>query len=223
MRHTTVEQHGKHRVILALLIAGALALAGCSSPPKTAATTPPVSAPPTSEPATTPAPTPSTAAIYKPATDKGPAENVPVPVLPEKAKEFSKEGLIAFTKYWYSTLGYAFETGDPEPMMTVSDTECRTCSAMKQATVAGHAGGKWISGGRMVIERPNSDFAKTPDGTYQAITMARQEQVRYFKADKSLSKDLGVTTARGDILVGSYRDGHWKAVTVEHIAGSSGS
>lgn len=223
MRRTTVEQSGMGPAVLALLIVGAFALAGCSSPPDTPATSPPVSASAASEAATTTAPVPVTPAVYKPATDQGPAENVPFPVLPEKAKEFSREGLIAFTEYWYSTLGYAFETGDPGPMMAVSDPGCRTCNAMKQATVAGHAGGKWISGGKMTVEQPSSDFAKTPDGSYQAITMARQEQVKYFKKDKSLSKDLGVTTAQGDILVGSYIEGHWKAITVQHLAGSSGS
>ncbi len=223
MRHTTVEQHGKHRVILALLLAGGLALAGCSSPPKTAATTPPVSAPPTSEPATTPAPTPSTAAVYKPATDKGPAENVPVPVLPEKAKEFSKEGLIAFTKYWYSTLGYAFETGDPEPMMTVSGPNCLTCQSIAKMVVAGHSEGKWISGGKMVLGSPEASFVLTAQDDYQVTVMARQEQVKYFKADKSLSKDLGIGIAEGDILVGVFQDDHWLALTVEHLAGRSRS
>ncbi|MGN5733850.1 DUF6318 family protein [Arthrobacter psychrochitiniphilus] len=165
----------------------------------------------------------TTAAAYKPATETGPAENVPVPVLPEKAKEFSKEGLIAFTEYWYQTLGYAFETGDPDPMMAISGEDCLTCQAMKETTVAGHSGGKWVSGGRMVIQTPTATFLETPDGTYQAIVLARQEQVKYYKPDRTLSKDLGVTTAKGDILVGRYIGGRWVAITVEHLAGSSAS
>lgn len=220
MRHTTVEQHGKHRVILALLIAGALALAGCSSPPKTAATTPPVSAPPTSEPATTPAPTPSAAAIYKPATAKGPAENVPVPVLPEKAKEFSKEGLIAFTKYWYSTLGYAFETGDPEPMMTVTGPDCPTCKAMKAAVVPWHTEGRWIVGGQMIVLSVEASFVPLDDGAYQAVAMVRQQNVKYFRGDGTLAEDKGIKPTTGDLFVASYTQGHWMASNVSHLAGS---
>ncbi len=171
----------------------------------------------TAEPSVTPQP------AYKPATDQGPAENVPIPVMPEKAKEFSKEGLIAFTEYWYQTLGYAFETGNPEPMMAISDPGCKTCGAMKEAVIGGHAEGKWIKGGKMVIDPPRSAFVKIADGTYQALTMARQENVMYFKADGTLSKDLGVTIAQRDILVGKYHDGAWIAITVEHTAGSKSS
>ena len=157
------------------------------------------------------------AAVYQPATETGPAQNVPVPVLPPKAKEFSKEGLIAFTEYWYSTLGYAFETGNPQPLQNISDPGCKTCEAMAKGVVNGFKDGKWIMGGQMVIGPPNATFDQMSDGTYQATTMARQNQVRYYNADKSLSKDFGVTIARGDILIGRYSDGKWIAVTVEHL------
>jgi hypothetical protein len=45
--------------------------------------------------------TPSAPPVYKPADAKGKAENVPVPVMPELAKENSKAGLEAFIGYWY--------------------------------------------------------------------------------------------------------------------------
>ncbi|MHA7175840.1 DUF6318 family protein [Arthrobacter sp. Sr24] len=229
MRRTIVEHYGSRRFVVVLLAACALVLAGCS-PPSTVDPTPlPSTAPATSiessgtaVPPTTEPPIPSPA-VYKPATEQGPAENVPVPVLPQKAKEFSKEGLIAFAKYWYSTLGYAFETGDPAPMMAISGPDCRTCQAMEKTTVAGHAAGKWIMGGRMIVDPPSVTFVETPNGTFQAIALVRQEQVKYFRADKTLSKDLGITTATGDILVASYVDGSWLAGTVEHLAGSKGS
>lgn len=212
--------------LAAMAIGGLVVLSACTaSPPGTGATTPPGSTN-SATAATSPAPTtaaPTTAAAYKPATAKGPAQNVPVPVVPEKAKEFSKAGLIAFAEYWYQTLGYSFETGDPDPMEAISDPGCRTCEAIGKMVVAGHSDGKWIMGGRMVIGTPSTSFASAPDGTYQAITMARQEQVKYFKADKSLSKDLGVTIAEADILVGVYKDGRWVALTVEHLDGSNGS
>lgn len=212
--------------LAAMALCGLMVLSACTpAPPGPGATTPPGNTSSTTG-ATTPVPTmapPTIVPVYKPATAKGPAQNVPVPVLPSKAKEFSKEGLIAFTEYWYQTLGYAFETGDPSPMMTISDPGCLTCEAIGKMVIAGHSDGKWIMGGRMVIGTPTTSFAPAPDGTYQAITMARQEQVKYFKADKTLSKDLGVTIAEGDILVGVRKDGRWVALTVEHLDGSNGS
>lgn len=229
MRRTVVEHRGSRQFALVLLAVGSLVLAGCSSSSPVDPTTPTSSAPTTSiessgpaVPPTTASPTPSPA-VYKPATDQGPAENVPVPALPEKAKEFSKEGLIAFAEYWYSTLGYAFETGDPEPMMAISDPDCKTCEVMRKAVISGHKDGKWIMGGTMAIDPPRSTFNQMADGTYQATTMARQEHVKYFKADGTISTDFGVKIAEKDILVGVYQDGHWIAKTVEHVNGSKSS
>ncbi|MFP5313120.1 MAG: DUF6318 family protein, partial [Actinomycetes bacterium] len=69
---------------------------------------------PTPSASATPTPTPS--AVYKPADATGPAQNVPVPVLPEVAKTETKEGLEAFAKYWYELLSYGYESGDTKPL-----------------------------------------------------------------------------------------------------------
>jgi len=201
-----------------------LALTGCTptDAPPTAATGPATATASTAAPVPTsdaPSPTP----VYKPATASGPAQNVPVPVLPAKAKEFSKAGLEAFATYWYSTLGYAFETGDSAPMMAISDPACQTCAAMKKAVQNEHAGGKWIVGGRMVVQSVTGNIAPAPDGSYQTITMVRQENVKYYNADTSLSEDMGVTTSIADIVVTHYVNGHWIAKTVEHLQGSKGN
>lgn len=225
-RSARVVSLGGRGAILTVIIIALVILTGCTDGENSPVPSDGVSSSQASTAGTataTAAPSDAPQPVYKPATDQGPAENVPIPVMPALAKEFSKEGLIAFTEYWYQTLGYAFETGNPEPMMAVSDPECKTCGAMQKAVIGGHAEGKWIKGGKMVIDLPRSAFVKMADGTYQALTMARQENVMYFKADGTLSKDLGVTIAQRDILVGKYHDGAWIAITVEHTAGSKSS
>ena len=215
MRHTTVEQYGRHRATLALSMTAALVLTGCSSSPNTAATTSAFSAPATSEPATTTAPTPSTAAVYKPATDKGPAENVPVPVLPEKAKEFSKEGLIAFAEYWYSTLGYVFETGDSGPMMAISVPECKTCAFINEPVGEHYDSGGWIVGGQMTILQSTSPFVETSEGAYQAMLLVRQAQVTYYKSDGTVKTELPQAIAKTNLVEAVYRSDGWVANTAE--------
>ncbi|MFJ4227111.1 DUF6318 family protein, partial [Paenarthrobacter nicotinovorans] len=89
------------RVTFAVLfVAAAVLLSGCqggsgpsasASGPSTTTTSPTVSV---SVPAASA--TPSSTGAYKPADAKGKAENVPVPVMPELAKENSKAGLEAF-------------------------------------------------------------------------------------------------------------------------------
>jgi len=201
-------------------IAALLLLAGCTAfqaedpPPTATRTATTTTAPPT------PSPTPSAVTAYVPATADGPAQNVPTPVLPEKAKEFSKEGLEAFARHWYTTLGYAFETGNPGPMLAISNPDCKPCDAMKDGVTGGHADGKWIVGGQMFVLSMDSTFKQMPDETFQVVGMVRQQHVIYYNADSSVSKDLGVKAAVGDIVVGKYSDGRWTAVTVEHLQGS---
>ncbi len=208
---------------VAAIAALLLLLAGCTTSP-----TPPTSNGPVAgqSPAATqvdtppPSPGPAPVPAYMPATADAPAQNVPTPVLPEKAREFSKEGLEAFARHWYATLGYAFETGDPGPMMAISNADCKTCNAMKEGVTGGHAEGKWIVGGQMFVSSMDSSFKQMPDDTFQVVGMVRQQHVIYYNADRSVSKDLGVKAAIGDIVIGKYSDEGWTAVTVEHLQGS---
>src|SRR6185312_1169890 len=101
--------------VVVALITSVLVLVGCSAPPTAAPTGSAGATTMVSEETADVPPTTVAAAVYKPATADGPAENVPVPVLPGAATEFTREGLIAFTNYWYSTLGYAYETGLTAP------------------------------------------------------------------------------------------------------------
>ncbi|NVM97032.1 hypothetical protein G6034_19410 [Arthrobacter sp. AETb3-4] len=144
-----------------------------------------------------------------------------MPVLPAKAREFSKAGLEAFATYWYSTLGYAFETGDSKPMMAISDPACKTCAAMESSVIPWHSEGRWIVGGQMFVLSAKTTFTQMPDSTYQVITLVRQQQVKYFRSDKSLSEDMGAKPSVADIVVATYAGGQWRARTVEHLNGNT--
>ncbi|ALV45007.1 hypothetical protein MB46_05295 [Arthrobacter alpinus] len=196
-----------------------LVLSGCTSPggdPSPGVTSPAGTAGETTPPTTTTAvPPPPTAAVYKPASDTGPAENVPNPVLPAKAQEFSKEGLIAFAEYWYSTLGYAFETGDPEPMMTISAPDCKTCGFISEPVSGWYKDGGWIVGGQMTILQSTSPFAETTDGAYQAMLLVRQSKVSYYAADGTLSVSHPQAIARTNLVEATYDQDRWTAKTAE--------
>lgn len=141
-------------------------------------------------------------------------------MLPDLAKVFSKEGLIAFAEYWYETLGYAFETGDPEPMMAITSTGCPTCEAMKQAVESWHSEGRWIVGGQMIVSSTDTSFVPVEDGSYQVVLLVRQENVKYFRGDKTLAEDKGIKTAVADLLVARYVSGKWTVANVSHLQGS---
>ncbi len=91
-------------------LAIAMLLSGCqggTTPGSPASPTGSTTATPTTSAASPLAPSVSAAtssapAVYKPADAQGKAQNVPLPVMPELAKENSKAGLEAFIGYWYA-------------------------------------------------------------------------------------------------------------------------
>ncbi len=201
---------------VALVVVGLLTLTGCNSPGGTVDPTGTATAQATSSAAVTTSPPPTTAApIYKPATDRGPAENVPVPVLPAKAKEFSKEGLIAFSEYWYETLGYVYETGDSNPMMAVTGAGCKTCSFINEPVSGWYTSGGWIVGGQMTVLETTSSFVETAGGAYQALLLVRQAKVTYYSADGSIAQEHQQTIAKTNLVEASYTNGAWTARTAE--------
>ncbi len=201
------------RFAAAALLAGVLVLAGCSSPP----------APPSgSTGAATAAPAATTASSpvvgrYRAASAVGPAENVPVPVLPEAAKEFSKEGLMAFAEYWFSTLGYVFETGDSGPMMAITEPDCKTCAYVNEPLAKTYSEGGWVVGGQMEVAQTISYFTQISEGLYQAQVEVLQIQVVYYNADRTVKKEYPQHTARTNIVNAHWVDGQWIATTSEPL------
>ncbi|WP_066273930.1 DUF6318 family protein [Arthrobacter sp. OY3WO11] len=199
------------------VVAAALLLAGCAggapADPGTVSATPAESA--TSSPSATSTPTPS--AVYKPADASGPAQNVPVPVLPEVAKTETKEGLEAFARYWYSTLSYAYETGDMSHLEAVSQPSCGSCAKVKVEVTDWHSEGRWLAGGKMVVEGVHSDFVETSLNEYQAVVQVYQDTIDYHLPDGTIKGSLPRKPAVGDIVVAEFSGDGWKAKTVEHL------
>ena len=207
--------------LLTAVTAALLALTGCTPAPTGPNTSgPSISStgnPESRAPTTEAAPPTVAEAVYEPASAEGPAQNVPVPVLPEAAKEFSKEGLIAFAEYWYETLGYVYETGDSGPMMAVTEPGCKTCEFINEPIGKLYEAGGWVVGGKMTIHQSTTTFQQVPDGTYQVILMIQQEKVSAFSSDKSLSNEHPQHKARANILVAQYTDDQWRAQTAEAL------
>ena len=56
-----------------------------------------------------------------PATPTSPAKNVPVPELPEAAKEKTPEGAVAFTEFYVELMNYTSTTNDVKPILDVTE------------------------------------------------------------------------------------------------------
>ncbi|MGX5715108.1 DUF6318 family protein [Arthrobacter sp. MAHUQ-56] len=191
----------------AFLVAAALALAGCaggapadpgsSSPAATEAATPSASATPTSTPS----------AVYKPADASGPARNVPVPVLPEVAKTETKEGAEAFTKYWFSVLSYAYETGDTERLSALSGPDCVFCRGLVDNIETAWSDGKWISGGR--IETPAVTAEELAGQPVRVTLQVIQKELVIRNPDGSPYQDATAATNAGSQATAAFAGEGW--------------
>lgn len=204
----------------ALVVGLTLALSGCAggNSPGPGSTSSQVAAEtPTASVTATPTPTPS--AVYKPADATGPAQNVPVPVLPDVAKTETKEGLEAFAKYWFQLLSYGYETGDTKPLSALTSPECTMCERAKEVQQGWHQGGRWLAGGRVSTPSTSTTFVVAPDGNYQVAVQVSQEALSYYNSDKTLDETEPKPADSGNLMLAVFREGSWFVQTVEPIVG----
>jgi hypothetical protein len=114
-------------------------------------------------------------------------------------------------------LSYAYETGDTQPLESISAPGCPTCDRVKEVVQGWHSEGRWIAGGRMIVEGAQTKFLEVAPKEYQVLIQVRQEPLSYFRADKSLDETTESRPAIGDIMVARYENGRWTARTVEHL------
>ncbi|WP_253951301.1 DUF6318 family protein [Paenarthrobacter sp. CM16] len=201
----------------AMAVGLALLLSGCQggsapdgSPSQTGSTTPSPTSSPAAPAASAASGAPSASAIYKPADAKGKAQNVPVPVMPELAKENSKAGLEAFIGYYYAVGNYADETGDISGIRTLTTPDCKACTYYQKAAVDGARNGRWIVGGKVRI--PKMEITWNPDQpTQQAKVQVVQEAIAYYNSDGSEGRPADAATNDAFIVVASFASA-WKVV-----------
>ncbi|MGF6835272.1 hypothetical protein QF015_003467 [Paenarthrobacter sp. TE4293] len=204
-----------HARMVVIGLAAAVLLSGCRG-----GSTP--SAPSSEQSSTTASPassalvpaasaTPSASAGYKPADAKGKAENVPVPVMPELAKENSKAGLEAFIGYWYATYSYATETGDLKAWMASTDTTTESGAAYKRAIVANYANDSWLVGGK--IDIPSIEVLWQIGAEFQvAKVQVIQDEIEYFDAEGRIRQQPSEASNTAEAVKAAFRDGSWQVI-----------
>lgn len=207
---------GAAAVFLLAALIGTTSCSGGQSPPPAPTTGAPAESSASPSPATTSA-TPSAAPAYKPADASGRAQNVPVPVLPEAAKAETKEGLEAFAKYWYSTLNYAYETGDLTPIGSISDPSCALCGRVFPGIQKWNADGKWIIGSSVAVQAVQSKFVRTADGSFQVVIQSQQQSGSLRNADGTEAQQVQPSTVLGDLMIARFANGEWKALNVDRL------
>lgn len=155
-------------VALAGVVAMGLVLAGCSGeggegegePSSTAPNASSVSSESASSDASSSAsPSSSASGSYEPATETSPAKNVPVPEMPEAAKEPTSEGLEAAVKYWWEAGDFLRATGDSTYIDGASTSDCDLCQSQRNRWAEIYDLGGWAETGptEVVVQFTNID------------------------------------------------------------------
>ena len=152
--------------------------------------------------------TPSAPPVYKPADAKGKAENVPVPVMPELAKENSKAGLEAFIGYWYAQLSYSYETGQTEHLRPLSRSTCALCTSLRKGVESGWQEGRWIAGATIRSTSVEADFDPTVC-TQVAAVQVIQEPIEIRTPDGSLYQEPTAATNSASRAALTFEDQRW--------------
>ncbi len=185
-------------------------LTGCSTPgsaPSATSTT--TATPASSASAATPSATPSAPGAYKPADAHGKAQNVPVPVMPESAKENSEAGLEAFIGYWYAQQNYAMESGDQAAWSEMSEPGCRTCRRIEDGIHDSHIDGRWSVGGKISVPAVELLW-KEGVPVQQAKVQIVQEKIEYFNEDGSIGRPAEAASNSAFALFATYEPAGWK-------------
>lgn len=206
--HNVATSRGSRAGALGLAVALSLGLAGCNSgeSPGPGGTTTSASTSLATTSAS-PTPTPSPTAVYKPADASGPAQNVPVPVMPEVAKTETKEGLEAFVRYWYEVLDYAYETGDTESLAIISGPNCVFCTGLKDGVEEAWGEGRWISGGG--IDTPAITATIEPNAEPYAVVQVIQQAIEIRNPDGSLHQAPTAATNTGSRAAATFAPQGW--------------
>lgn len=141
-----------------------------------------------------------------------------MPVMPELAKQESKEGLEAFAEYWYSLLNYGYETGDAEPLREITGQNCSVCDVFYTTLESGFKNQDWMAGSSVTVRDVHSDFILTPDSYYQVLIQITQKDLEYFGPGGVYYGMIeGVHAPIVQIMEASHDGSSWQAMLVESM------
>ncbi|MDI3331096.1 MAG: DUF6318 family protein [Micrococcus sp.] len=94
----------------------------------------------------------ASADAFVPASSEGPAQNMPVPEMPEEARERTKEGLEAALKYWWEANYFLKSTGNAAPLLEVSADSCEICNEIGDSWPAIYEASGWADMEMIVVD-----------------------------------------------------------------------
>jgi hypothetical protein len=130
-------------------------------------------------------------------------------VLPEVAKQNTKEGFEAFTQYWFDVATYSFETGKSAEVDAISGDNCKVCAAyVSDIDELGESDG-WASGPNWKISEFSSNMMRDPLGLVVGYFILDESPSVIFNAEGPAKTRKGGNNGNAKAAYASYQDGKW--------------
>ncbi|MCT2006543.1 DUF6318 family protein [Micrococcus lylae] len=133
---------------------------------------------------------------YIPASEDGPAQNVPKPQMPEEMKEETEDGAKAAVQYWWDTMTYLQRTGDAEPMKAVSAETCTFCNSFADAMSTIYSEGGWHEGSTATVT--SAVVWSNEGGETTVTTTVNHEEAKQYHKDGTEDPE-GADDAHNDL------------------------
>lgn len=154
---------------------------------------------------------------FIPASADGPAQNVPVPELPDAAREQTPEGAEATLEYWWDALDYLYLTNDPAPLLKISGTDCVMCKHFQEVVPEALSEDRWyVIDGAHEVEDVSSDlFADQETAEFEYTVLQPRAQLLEGSGTQIAEHSSSAQTVRVKTLV-SYSPTleHWQVLEV---------
>lgn len=207
---------------LGAAVLAALLLTGCGPDDDDDGAAASPSSPAPSAAASTAEPGPdATPAGYVPASLDGPAQNVPVPVMPDLAREESREGAQAFLDYWSDAMWYAYQTGDTSYARDITSPHCGVCMDELSEVEQAYEANQWLTGGRQVFKLQDAVMHRTVDGIYKPVVKYKNDEVRLVGGNGLVDTVPPDPNIDDPLLVYmDHKDAVWLYITMAPLSGS---
>ncbi|WP_138418934.1 DUF6318 family protein [Sinomonas gamaensis] len=146
------------------------------------------------------------------ASSLGPARNLPKPVLPESARQNTKEGFEAFTQYWFDTITYGLETGDSEPLREVSLPDCKMCNGYIADAGQVARGERRHVGPRWTVSSFEPNMILDPNRNAIAYFFLHESPSQVFDSTGELVDEYSPGVDESPkVIHATYKEGRWLA------------
>lgn len=157
---------------------------------------------------------------YRPADEKGPAQNVPKPKKPEDIGIETPEALFHFIQYWNDLRNYAIQTGDVQPYADYTSEGYKEEEEIANYVYRLYQKGGWAVGGTRKLTFDPSTLISPSDHVYLIIGNIIANDVVYldnedYKTHTYPLSEQNKNTIEFGIVFKST--GHWAFAGMEKV------